>query len=193
MRQVLPVIVALFLFLPAAGVAQQPGRHGSNPNHGTSATPPAEDSDTATFTRAIAGQATEEQVARFLAMTKSTETARQQAKDIGRQGATANNSEELISRAATLQLSVDQALSDTSKFRRSFTDAQAATLKAPAKKLAKSEVGVSKSAKNLSHQLEEIPPDPGRVLTAVAHVERALEALQSEQGNLAKPMGITSR
>jgi hypothetical protein len=71
MRQVLPILVALLLFLAAAGVAQQPGRHGSAPNHETASAPPAEDSDTATFTRTIAGQATEEQIARFLAMTKS--------------------------------------------------------------------------------------------------------------------------
>jgi hypothetical protein len=193
MRHVLPVIVTLLLFLPAAGGAQPQSRHGSNPNHGTANAPPAEDSDTATFTRAIAGQATEEQAAYFLAMTKSTETARQQAEGIERRGANANNSEELISGAATLQLSVDQTLSDTSKFRRSFTNAQETTLKAPAKKLAKSDVGVSKSAKSLSHQLEQIPPDPGRVLTAVANVERALEALQSDQHSLAKAMGISSR
>ena len=190
MRQVLPILVALLLFLAAAGVAQQPGRHGSAPNHETASAPPAEDSDTATFTRTIAGQATEEQIARFLAMTKSTETARQQAKGIARQGA--NSSEELISKAATFQFSVDQALSDTSKFRRSFTDAQEATLKAPARKLAKSDAAVSKSGRNLSRQLEEIPPDAGRVLRAVANVEKALEALQSEQRTLGKEMGIPS-
>jgi hypothetical protein len=193
MRHLLPVIAALLLFLPAAGDAQPQNRHGSNPNHEPANAPPAEDSDTATFTRAIAGQATEEQAAYFLAMTRSTETARQQAGGIERQGANANNSEELISRAATLQLSLDQALSDTSKFRRSFTNAQEATLKAPAKKLAKSDAGVSKSAKNLSHQLEQIPPEPGRVLAAVANVEKALEDLQSDQRNLAKAMGISSR
>jgi hypothetical protein len=172
-------------------VAQQQGRHGGAANHGTASAPPAEDADTATFTRAIAGQATDDQIAQFFAMTKSTETARQQAKTLGR-AANPNNSEELISRAATLQNSVDQALSDTSKFRRSFTDSQAATLKAPAKKLAKSTAAADKDAKNLSHQLEEIPPDPGRVLTAVVNVERALEELQSDQLTLGKKMGIPS-
>jgi hypothetical protein len=83
-------------------------------------------------------------------------------------------------------------LSDTSKFRRSFTDAQEATLKAPARKLAKSDAAVSKSGRNLSRQLEEIPPDAGRVLRAVANVEKALEALQSEQRTLGKEMGIPS-
>jgi hypothetical protein len=189
MRQVSSVIIALSLLLSTAVGAQQQGKHGSAPNHGTAA-PPAEDSDTATFTRAIAGQATDEQIVQFSAMTMSTETARQQAKTLGRRASGANNSEELISKAATLQNSVDQALSDTRKFRQSFTDSQAATLKASAKKLAKSDVGVSKSGKNLSHQLEEIPPDPGRVLTAVVNVERALEELQSDQLNLGKKMGI---
>jgi hypothetical protein len=190
MCHVLSIIAALLLFLPASGVAQQPGRHGSAPDHESATAPPVEDPDTTTFTRTIAGQATEEQTARFFAMNSSTETARRQAKTIIRQGA--NNSEELISKAATLELSVDQAISDTSKLRRSFTDAQEATLKVPARKLAKSDTAVSKSAKNLSHQLEEIPPDPRRVLTAVANVERALEALVSDQRTLAKEMGIPS-
>jgi hypothetical protein len=188
MRPVSSVIVVLFLLLAAAGVAQQGSRHGSAANRGAAA-PPAEDSDTATFTRAIAGQATDEQIAQFFAMTTSTETARQQAKGVGR---LANNSEELVSRAATLELSVYQALSDTNKLRRSFTDAQEATLKAPSKKLAKSNTTVDKGAKALSHQLEQIPPSPERLISAIANLQRDLEELQSDQLNLGKKMGIPS-
>lgn len=196
MRPASSVIAALYLLLLTAGVAQQQGRHepvaDPSTNHDASATP-VEDPDTATFTRAIAGQATEEQVARFFAMTKSTETARQQAKAIVRQGSNADNSEEIISKAATLEISVYQALSDTGKLRRSFTDAQEATLKAPARKLAKSDAAVKKSAKALSRHLEEIPPDPRQLAAAVSNLERALEALQSEQRNLEKAMGIAAR
>lgn len=192
MRQVSSVIVALFLLLPAAGGAQQQGRHGSGANRGTASAPPAEDSDTATFTRAIAGQATDEQIAQFLAMTKSTEAAQQQAKGLKRLGLKPDNSEEVISKAATLQYSVDQALSDTGKFRRSFSDSQRATLKAPAKKLAKSDAAAGKGAKILSHQLEEVPPNLERLNAAISHLEKALEDLQSDQLNLGKKMGIPS-
>jgi chromosome segregation ATPase len=121
-------------------------------------------------------------------MSNSAEIARRQAGIILRHGA--NNSEELISKAATLELSVDQAVSDTARFRHSFTDAQEATLKAPAKKLARSGAAVSKSVKNLSRQLEQIPPDPARVLSAVSSVQKALEAMQSEQRALGKEMGV---
>ena len=56
MRLISSVIVVWFLLL-AAGTAQQQGRHGSGANRGTTSTPPAEDSDTATFTREVAGEA----------------------------------------------------------------------------------------------------------------------------------------
>ncbi len=191
MRQLLSVIFALLL-LAAVGVAQQQGRHGSGANRGTTAAaPPAEDSDTASFTRAVAGQATE-QIAQFFTMTKSTEAAQQQAKELQRLGVRRRNSEELISKAATLQNSVDQALSDTSKFRRSFGDQQRAILKAPDKKLAKSDATAGKEAKALAQQLEEVPPNPERLNTAINHMEKALAELQADQLSLQKPMGIPS-
>jgi chromosome segregation ATPase len=192
MRQISFVIFAVWLLLPAVGVAQQQGRHGSGANRGTASNAPPEDSDTATFTRAVADQATEDQVAQFTAMTKSTETAQQQAGAIERLGATADHSEELISKAATLQSSVDQALSDTSKFRQSFSKSQQATFKAPAKKLAKSDAGATKDAKALAHQLEEVPPNVERVKAAISHLEKALQELQSDQRELGKAMAIVS-
>jgi hypothetical protein len=192
MRQISSVIFAVLLLLPAVGVAQQQGRHSSGSSRGTASNAPPEDSDTATFTRAVEGQATDEQIAQFLAMTKSTQAAQQQAKDLERLGVKPDHSEEFISKSATLQSSVDQALSDTSKFRQSLGDSQRATLKAPVKKLAKSDAAASKDAKALAHQLAEVPPNPRRVMAAISNLDKALGELQSDQLNLGKPMGIPS-
>ena len=125
-------------------------------------------------------------------MTKSTQAAQQQVKDLERLSSQAGASEEIISKAATLQNSVDQALSDTSKFRRSFGDSQRALLKPQDKKLAKSDAAAGKDSKALGHQLEEVPPDVERLNTAIRHVGKTLEELQADQLNLGKVMGIPS-
>ncbi len=189
MRHGLPAIAMLFLLSPLAGFGQHGGRHGSSSgtNPGTT---PAEDPDSATFKRAIADQATDEQIAQFQLMTKSTEAARQQAQGLQQPGSNANDSEELTSKATALQDAVDQALSDTHKFRQSFTDAQDASLKTLAKKLMKSEAAVGKSAKTISHELEQTTPNHGRLVSAAAHLEKELEALRSDQLDLGKEMGI---
>lgn len=186
------VVAILFLSFQLSVVAQHGGRHGTS--SGTSgAGTPADDPDLATFKHAVAEQATDEQIAQFRVMTKSTEAARQQAHDLQDQSSKPGNSTTLASQANVLENSVEQALSDTQNFRRSFTDSQEATLKVQAKKLIKSDTAVSKSAKGLSQQLEKTTPDSSRLLHAAAHLEKELETLQSDQLNLAKQMGIQSQ
>jgi hypothetical protein len=192
MRHSLPVIAMLFLLFPLAGLGQHGGRHGSS-SSGSAGTTPAEDPDTATFKRAVAAQATDTQIAQFHSMTKSTEAARQQAQGLQQPGSNANHSEELTSKATALQDAVDQALSDTHKFRQSFTDSQETTLKTLARKLMKSDAAVNKSSKAISHELEQQTPNQGRLVSAAANLQKELEALQSVQLNVGKEMGIQSQ
>ena len=63
----------------------------------------------ATFKHAIAVQATEEQIGQFRLMIKSTEAARRQAHDLQQLGSNASDSEDLISKATSLQGSVEEA------------------------------------------------------------------------------------
>jgi hypothetical protein len=188
LRRCLSIIAVLFLLFPLASFAQHGGRHGSTPASGTATSP--EDPDTATFKREVAAQATDDQVAQFRSMTKSTEEARVQAQAIQHLGP--NDSEQLIGKAANLKNSIDQALSDEHKFRQSFTDSQQATLKSQTKKLTKSEAAISKSTKSLSHQLDQTTPSATRLVSTVANLEKAIDQLQSDQLGLGKQMGIES-
>jgi|SRR5580658_424050 hypothetical protein len=186
------VVAILFLSFQLPAVSQHGGRHSTS--SGTSGTgTPSEDPDLTTFKHAVAEQATDEQVAQFRLMTKSTEAARRQAHDLQDQSSKPGNSADPANQANALESSVEQALSDTQTFRRSFTDSQEATLKVQAKKLTKSDTAVSKSAKGLSQQLERTTADPSRLKHSAPNLEKELETLQSDQLALGKQMGIQSQ
>jgi hypothetical protein len=185
------VIAMLFLSFQLAAVGQRGGNRGTSGTNGGTATQP-EDPDVAGFKHAIAEQATDEQIGQFRLMTKNTEAARQQAHDFQNQGSRPGNSETLTSKATALHNSIEQALSDTKNFRRSFTDSQEATLKNQAKKLTKSDAALGKSSQDFSKQLEQTTPKSSRLVNAAANLEKELEALQSDQLSLGKDMGIQS-
>ncbi|HEY5176776.1 MAG TPA: hypothetical protein VII95_14545 [Terriglobales bacterium] len=65
-------------------------------------------------------------------------------------------------------------------------------MKTLTKKLTKSDSAVSKGAKAISRQLEQGMLDWERLASAAANLEKALAALQSDQLNLGKEMGIQS-
>ena len=191
MRSSVSVIVMLFSLFPLAVLGQHGGRHGTTGTSGGT-TAPAEDSDVATFKDAIAVQATEEQVAQFRLMIKSTEAAQQQAHDLQQLGSNASTSEGLTSKASGLQDSVDEAQRENRTFRQSLSDSQEAGLKNLTKKLTKSDSAVSKDARAISKQLEQRTVNSGRLVSAAANLEKALALFQTDQLNLGKEMGIQS-
>jgi hypothetical protein len=191
MRSSVSVIVMLFSLFPLAVLGQHGGRHGTTGTSGGT-TAPAEDSDVATFKDAIAVQATEEQVAQFRLMIKSTEAAQQQAHDLQQLGSNASTSEGLTSKATGLQDSVDEAQRENRTFRQSLSDSQEAGLKNLTKKLTKSDSAVSKDARAISKQLEPRTVNSGRLVSAAANLEKALALFQTDQLNLGKEMGIQS-
>ena len=155
-------------------------------NSGTTAHP--EDPDAATFKRAVAKQATEEQIAQFRLMTKSTEAARKQALDLQHLSSNAAGSEDLTSKASGLQDSVEKALTDTRIFLQSFSDSQEANLKNLAKKLTKSGAAVNKSDKGISQQLEQTnaklwPTHQDCRESRKSSCRAAIRPTQSRQGN----------
>ncbi len=186
MRSRVSVIAMLFLLFPLAVVGQHGGRRGTSTSTPSGTSAPADDPDLATFKHDVAVQATEAQIAQFGLMIKSTEAARQQAHDLQH----ASDSEGLISKATALQDSIEEAQSENRAFRQSLSDSQEAGLKNLIKKLTKSESAVKKGATAISQHLEQTPPDSGRLVSAAANLEKALAALQTDQLNLGKEMGI---
>jgi hypothetical protein len=183
------VIAMLFLSFQLPALGQRGSKHGASGTNGGTASQP-EDPDVAGFKHAVAEQATDEQIGQFRLMAKNTEAARQQAQDFQDMGSKPGNSENLTSKATALQNSVEQALSDTRNFRRSFTDSQEATLKNQAKKLTKSDAALSKRAKAIGQQLERQTPNSSRLVSAAANLEKEIVVLQSDQIDLGKQMGI---
>ena len=185
--------VSLLLVLPLAALAQYGGRHGggSTSSAGKTSAPP-DDPDLAGFKHAVAVQATEEQTAQFRLMTKSTETARQQAHELQHPGSSAGDSVALTHKATALQSAVEEVQTENRGFRQSLSDAQEAGLKTLTKKLAKADAAVSKAAKALSQQLEQGPINSEGLTNAAANLEKALLTLQSDQLSLGKEMGVTS-
>lgn len=192
MRRSVSVIAVLFLLFPLAILAQHGGRHGGSSGASGGTTASAEDPDIATFKHAMAVQASQEQIAQFPLMIKSTEAARQQAHDLQHLGPDASNAQGLTGKATGLQNSVEAAQNENRDFRRSLSDSQEAGLKTLTKKLTKSDSAVSKGAKAISRQLEQGMLDWERLASAAANLEKALAALQSDQLNLGKEMGIQS-
>jgi DNA repair exonuclease SbcCD ATPase subunit len=186
------MIAVLFLLFPLAILAQHGGRHGGSTGTSGGTNAPAQDPDMATFKHAMAVQASQQQIAQFPLMIKSTEAARQQAHDLQHLGPDASNARGLTGEATGLQNSVEAAQNENRAFRRSLSDSQEAGLKTLTKKLTKSDSAVSKGAKAISQQLEQGTLDPGRLANAAANLEKALAALQSDQFNLGKEMGIQS-
>ncbi len=190
MRNSVSVIGIVFLLFPLAALGQHGGRHGTSTGTSGGTTAPSEDSDVATLKHAIAVQPTDGQIEQFRLMTKSTEAARQQAHNFQQMGSNGSGSEGLASKATSLQDSVEEAQRENRTFRQSLSDSQDAGLKNLTKKLTKSDSAVSKDAKALSKQLERESPDSGRLVSAVANLEKALAQFLSDQLNLGKEMGI---
>jgi hypothetical protein len=193
MRRSASGIAALCLLFPLAVVGQYGGRHGAATGKTSGETAaPAEDPDIATFNHAVAVQATPGQIGQFNLMIKSTEVARLQARSLQHLGSNASDSVVLTHKVTGLQDSVDEAQSENRAFRRSLLDSQEAGLKHLTKKLTKSDLAVSKSAKVISQQLDEGTLNPERLANAAANLEKALAVFQSDQLKLGKEMGIPS-
>ena len=170
-------------------LGQYAGRHaGSNPgNNQGSSTAPADNPDLTDFKRAVAVEATDAQVTQFKALAKCTNVARQKAQILRQAG-----SEAAVKDATALQFAVDEVQTRDRDFVRTFSDAQASGLKKQARKLNQSDATVTKEARKLAAQLDQIPPDPQRLQEAATSLEQALATLQSDQNGLSKEMGMVA-
>ncbi len=183
-RRTVFIIIVCFC-VPTAVLGQYGGRHsGSNSgNKGTSA--PADNPDLTDFKRAVAAQATDEQETRFRNLAKCTELARQKSQALRQ-----SSPEDIVKQANAVQDAVDEVQRQVRDFIKTFSDAQASTLKKQTKKLNQSDATVTKQARKLATQLEPTPPNPQRVVETAANLEQALATLQSDQKGLGNGMGI---
>ena len=140
------------------------------------------------FSRAVALQATPDQVARFPQLTKSTDAARKEAHNLIQH---AENSNKVDSSAyAQLSDAVDEARSTNLQFVNTLSASQQSGLKPLIKKLSKADVDISKDSKALSQKLERSEVDGKKVSAMVEKLDKAMTAFQSGQVDIGKQMGI---
>jgi hypothetical protein len=169
-------------------VAQRGGRGtGAGP---TSAAPsnPAPNSDISDFNRAVALQATPEQIIRFQQIAKSTAAARKEVRNLIQISQNASKLDS--SRYANLNDAVDEARSNNQQFMRSLSASQQSGLKPQIKKLTKTDADVSKENNALAHELERSAIDNKKIASIVDKLDNTLSGFQAEQIDIGKEMGI---
>ena len=187
------VLVCQIALLVCPPVLQaQRGGHGTsagNPSLGAPNSTP-NNSDISDFNRAVALQATPEQIARFQQVTKSMEAARKEAQSLIELSQNAGKPDS--SRYAELNDAVDEARSNNLQFMRTFSASQQSGLKPQTKKLTKADADLSKQSTALAHELERPAIDNTRIVSVVEKLEKALTGFQAVQFDIGKEMGIQS-
>jgi len=178
----------VLLLSPYALLAQHGGHGAGAARPPAGASNPASNSDMNDFSRAIALQATPEQVAWFQQLTKSTEAARKEVQSLIQQAESANKPES--SRYAELSDSAEEAQSNNQRFVRSFSISQQSGLKPLIKKLSKADSDVSKQSKALTQELGRLKMNDKKIANVVEKLDNVLTGFQAEQLEIGKEMGI---
>jgi hypothetical protein len=143
------------------------------------------------FKRAIALQATPEQVVEFRRLTESTQAARKNAQDLSKLAEKPVKAN-LLSSTSPLASALEDVQTDNQNFLQSFSDAQKSGLKEVAKKLAKANADVTKRNKALTQDLERSRVANRQISGVAQKLDKALSDLQSRELAIGNEMGIRS-
>ena len=168
-------------------LAQRGGHSGGRPSTGAS-NPTPNNSDMTDFNRAIALQATPDQIAQFQQLNRSTEAASKQAQNLiqARNDASTPNS----SRYTDLSDALDEAQTNIRRFVGSFSAAQQSGLKPQINKLSKADSDVSKQSKALAQELERSQIDDKKLAAVTEKLDKALTGFRTVLIDIGKEMGI---
>jgi len=147
--------------------------------------------DTTGFNRAVALQATPDQVIQFRQLTSRTQVARKQAQDLLQLAADASKAN-LLHSTNPLTSAVEDAQTNTEQFLRSFSAAQKSGLKNFTKKLGKANSDVTKQQNGLTLGLGHSGIDGSQIVGIVERLDKALGDLQTKQLAVGTEMGIQS-
>jgi len=177
----------VLLMCPSTLLAQRGGHGAGRPSTGAS-NPTLNTSDMNDFNRAIALQATPDQIAQFQQLNKSTEAASKEAQNLVQPSK--NASTQNSSRYTDLSDVVDEAQTNIQHFVSSFSTAQQSGLKPLVKKLSKADSDVSKQSKALAQELERSQINDKKLVTVTEKLDKALNGFRTELIDLGKEMGI---
>jgi hypothetical protein len=180
---------ALLFLHTQALLAQHHGAHGAGAGAGRSQSPVSKPDDLSDFKKALALQATPDQVDQFQRLTKSTQAARKGAQDL-RQLAQTQSKGDLFRSGDLLASTVDEAHTDSQRFVQSFSPMQKSGLKEASKKLAKATSDLKKINKVLSEHVSRSAIDNNQLIADAEKLDKALADLQTTQLELANLMGM---
>jgi len=186
------IFATVFLMGSCDLLAQGRGRHGGGVAVGPSGNPtaPTNTNEMNDFERAVAMQASPDQVSQFQVLSKNTEAAKKQAHDFRQMIETGAKAPDFSDPIDDLKDAVEQARDGSKEFMEKLSGPQKSGFKGLIKKLAKATSEVAKQGKALDLELGNTKPDNKRIASLVEELEKALTNLQAEQLDLGKAMGI---
>jgi hypothetical protein len=143
------------------------------------------------FKRAVALQATSDQVIQFRQLTNSTQVARKHAQDLLQLAEDASKPN-LLRSTNPLTSAVEDAQTNAEQFLRSFSAAQKSGLTNVTKKLGKANSDVTKQNNALTLGLRHSGIDGKQIAGLVERLDKALGDLQTKQLAVGTEMGIQS-
>jgi hypothetical protein len=179
----------VLLMNPHILLAQHRGGHGV----GTARAPAGVSStdDLKDFKRAVALQASPDQVIQFQRLTKSTQAARKSAQDLLQLAENASKPD-LVHSTDPLASALEEAQTDNENFLQSFSAAQKSGLKDLTKKLGKANSDVTKRSKALTRNLERSRIAGEQISGVAERLDKALSDFQARQLAIGSEMGIQS-
>jgi hypothetical protein len=177
----------VLLMSPHTLLAQRRGGHGAGAGRGPTGV--SNTDDLKDFKRAVALQATPDQVIQFQRLTKSTQDARKGAQDLLQLAGNASKPD-LFHDTNALASAVEEAQTDNQRFLQSFSAAQKSGLRDVTKKLGKANSDVTKQSKALSRGLGHSEIDGKQIAGVVEKLDKALSDLQTKQLVVGSEMGI---
>jgi len=191
-RSTVLVVASVLLIASMPLHAQSGSRHSGSGGSGKPSANPSSSGDTEIrdFEREFALQATPDQVSQFQVLSKHTESALKQAHDFVHMIETGSKPPEFSDPADDLQDAVQDAHDGSREFVAKFSSQQKSAYKALTKKLAKANSDVDKQGQVFKQGAKGPNVDNQNLLPVLKKLEQALSALQAEQTDLGKTMGI---
>ncbi|MCU1299424.1 MAG: hypothetical protein JWO91_3702 [Acidobacteriaceae bacterium] len=172
---------------PHTLLAQRRGGRSAGPSPSSNGVPSTD--DLKDFKRAVAVQATPDQVIRFQRLTKSTQIAREGTEHLVH---LADNGSEpdLFRSISPLISAVEEARTGDENFLQSFSAVQKSELKVLTKKLRKADSDVTSRSNALARDLERSRMTGSRISAVTRKLDQALRDFQAKQLALGIQMGI---
>jgi len=183
-----PLLCAIVLLISPYTMLGQHRGQGGGRGAGRPAGASTSD-DLKDFKRAIALQASPDQVAQFRQMTKSTEAARKAAQDLLQLASNASKPD-LSKNSNDLSSAVEEAQTSNARFLQTFSGAQKSGLKDLTKKLRKADAEITKQSKPLGRAPGRSATDGPRIAGVVEKLDKALGDFQTHQSAIGTEMGI---